>query len=99
MIKTAGISNNNSDKSKHGCYIISMHSMNQILQEAIRLPEDQRLTLVNRLLMLSEPHASDEVKHAWDKEIRNRIARYDQGTISSRPASEVFSELDRRLKL
>ncbi len=75
-----------------------MNSINQILQEAIRLPEDQRLTLVNRLLTFSEPHASDDVRCAWDEEIRNRIARYDQGETRSRPASEVFSDLDRRLK-
>jgi len=46
-----------------------MNSINQILQEAIRLPEDQRLTLVNRLLTFSEPHASDDVRCAWDEEI------------------------------
>lgn len=73
-----------------------MNSINQILQEALRLPEDQRLTLVNRLLMLSEPHVSDDISHAWDLEINDRIARYDQGEKRSRPASEVFSDLDRR---
>ncbi len=74
-----------------------MSSINQILQDAILLPEDKRLTLVNRLLMLSEPKASDEVRHAWDTTIRDRITRYDRGEISSRSANEVFSELDRRL--
>ncbi|MCD6526943.1 MAG: addiction module protein [Desulfuromonas sp.] len=73
--------------------------MNQILEEAIQLPEDQRLTLVNKLLMLGEPHVSDDVKCAWDDEIRERITRYDQGETCSRPAREVFSDLDRRLKL
>ena len=49
--------------------------------------------------MLSEPHASNDIRHAWDAEIRDRIARYDQGETRSRPASEVLSGLDRRLKL
>lgn len=61
------------------------------------MPEDQRLTLVNRLLMLSEPHASKDVRRAWDTAIKDRIARYDRGEIGSRPASEVFFDLDRRL--
>jgi hypothetical protein len=74
-----------------------MRSINQILEDAVHLPEDQRLTLVNRLLMLSEPHASEDVRHAWDTEIKNRIARYDRGEIGSRPAGEVFADLDRRL--
>ena len=63
-----------------------MNSINQILLDAILLQEDQRLTLVNRLLRLSEPKASDEVRHAWDTTIRDRIDRYDRGEISSRPA-------------
>ncbi len=75
-----------------------MNSINQILLEATRLPEDQRLTLVNRLLMLSEPHISKDISHAWDLEIRDRIARYDRGETYSRPAGEVFSNLDIRLK-
>ncbi len=40
--------------------------------------------------MLSEPHISDEISHAWDSEIQDRIARYDQGETRSRPAGEVF---------
>lgn len=72
--------------------------MNQILQEAIHLPEDQRLTLAHRLLTASEPHLSEEVKSAWDVEIRNRIERYDRGDSNSRTASEVFNDLDHRLK-
>lgn len=90
--------NNNRDKEIFGCYIGNMSSINQILQEAIQLPEDQRLTLVHRLLMLGEPHTLEGVKHAWDIEIHDRIIRYDRGEIRSRPAGEVFSDLDRRLK-
>ena len=75
-----------------------MSTMNQLLQEAIHLPEDQRLTLVHRLLMIGEPHASKDVEHVWDLEIRDRIARYDRGESRSRPAGEVFSDIDRRLK-
>lgn len=74
-----------------------MNSINQILEDASQLPEDQRFTLVNRLLMLSEPHSSEDIRRAWDTEIRNRIARYDRGETGSRPASEVFADLDRRL--
>lgn len=74
-----------------------MNLIDQILKDAILLPEDKRLTLANRLLMLSEPHASDNVRSAWDTAIKDRIARYDRGEMSSRSASEVFSDLDHRL--
>lgn len=74
-----------------------MNSINQILQDAILLPEDQRLTLANRILMLNEPNASEDVSSVWDTTIKDRIARYDKGEIGSRPAREVFADLDRRL--
>ena len=74
-----------------------MSSINEILQEAIRLPEDQRFTLAHKLLTVSEPHLSDDVMTAWDVEIRNRIERYDRGKTHSRTASEVFRDLDDRL--
>ncbi|MEA3348770.1 MAG: addiction module antitoxin RelB [Pseudomonadota bacterium] len=76
-----------------------MNSINHIIQEAAQLPEDQRFTLVNRILTLSEPLISDDIVCAWNLEIRDRIDRYDRGETCSRPAGEVFSELDRRLKL
>ena len=72
--------------------------MNQLLQEAIHLPEDQRLTLVNMILKVGENYAPEDVELAWDIEVRDRIARYDHGESGSRPAEEVFSDIDRRLK-
>jgi hypothetical protein len=38
---------------------------------------------------VGEPHASEDVEHAWDLEIRDRIARYDRGESRSRPAGDV----------
>ncbi len=73
-------------------------SVEELLQEAVRLSEGQRLTLAHRLLLASEPAASAEVEQAWDLEIRERIARYDRGEARPRPASAVFTELDRRLE-
>jgi len=74
-----------------------MRSINEILQEAIQLPEDQRFTLVHKLLIAGEPHPSDDVMSSWDMEIRNRIEQYDRGETHSRTASEVFKDIDDRL--
>ena len=75
-----------------------MATVQQLLKEAALLPEDQRLTLVHRLLVACEPAVSEEVERAWDAEIRERIARHDRGEARSRSASDVFSDLDRRLQ-
>lgn len=73
-------------------------SVETIVAEAVRLPPDQRLTLAHRILSSVEPEGSVETDAAWDLEIRERIARYDAGGVRSVPASEVFAELDRRLR-
>lgn len=73
-------------------------SVETIVSEAVQLPPDQRLTLAHRILSSIEPEPSAETDAAWDQEIRERIARYDTGTVRGIPASEVFAELDRRLQ-
>ena len=74
-----------------------MSSIDRLLEEAAQLPEDQKLTLVYRLLTFGEPPATEEIKQEWDVLIRERIQRYDQGKAPSRSAGEVFADLDQRL--
>ena len=74
-----------------------MTRIDQILQEVARLPEDQRLTLAHRILEAGEPKVTEDVQRAWDVEIRERIGRYDRGEARSRPATDVFRNLDSRL--
>ena len=74
-----------------------MSSLEQLFREARELPQDQQLALVERLLSAHSPADSKDVESAWDREIRKRITDYDEGKTSSRPAHEVFSELDLRL--
>jgi putative addiction module component (TIGR02574 family) len=73
-------------------------SVDTIAAEAARLPADQRLTLAHKILTSVEPEPSSETDAAWDREIRERMARYDAGQVQAIPASEVFAELDRRLQ-
>lgn len=75
-----------------------MSSVDRLFKEAAQLPADQKLTLAHRLLSSSEPPTTQAVEQEWDVVIRERIERYDRGTTSARPASEVFAELDRKLK-
>lgn len=74
-----------------------MSSVDRIFEEAAQLPEDQKLTLVNRLLASNEPSITEEIEQEWDVVIRERIERYDEGKALSRPAGAVFSDLDQRL--
>lgn len=78
-------------------YTNGMSSIDNLYAEAARLPADQKLTLVYRLLASNEPEVTPEVEQAWDTAIRERIQRFDNGEAKSSTAGEVFSELDRQL--
>jgi putative addiction module component (TIGR02574 family) len=73
-------------------------SVDAIVAEAARLPADQRLTLAHKILTSLEPEPSSKTDAAWDREICERMARYDTGQVQAILASEVFAELDRRLQ-
>jgi len=73
-------------------------SVEAIVAEAVQLPPDQRLTLAHKILSSVEPEPSPETDAAWDREIRERMARYDAGEVQAIPAAEVFAQLDRRLQ-
>lgn len=79
-------------------YTRDMSSIDRMYEEAVQLPEDQRMALARRLLSVSEPPATEKVDREWDQTIQERIRRYDKARASTRPAGEVFSELDRKLR-
>lgn len=73
--------------------------MEQVYKEALELPLDQRLTLVYHILEQSDASSSSaDAEREWDGVVRERMERYDAGQAQTRPASDVFSALDKRLK-
>ena len=72
--------------------------MDRVCKEALELPLDQRFTVVHRILEQSDAGLNpEEVESEWDGVIRERIEQYDCGQAKTRPASDVFSALDKRL--
>ena len=72
--------------------------MDRVCKEVLELPLDQRLTVVYRILEQSDDGLdSGEAEREWDGVIRERMERYDCGKAKTRPASEVFAELEKRL--
>ena len=72
-------------------------SRDELETEALRLPEDQRVSLAHRLLTSIEPPVSEAIEAAWDSEIRERIAAYDRGETDAIPAADVFAKIDRQI--
>jgi hypothetical protein len=74
-----------------------MSSIEKLVDEARNLPDDQKLTLANRVLELTETAVADDVEDAWDSELRARIQAYDAGRSQTRSAGEMFNDLDSKL--
>jgi hypothetical protein len=72
-------------------------TLESIEREALRLPEDQKVTLAHRILASAEPQPDPAVDALWNDEILRRIGKLDRGETTTHPVSEVFLELDRRL--
>lgn len=73
-------------------------SLEHITSEALRLPNDERLTLAQRILASIEPSLEVGADAAWDMAIRERIKSYDGGNSAGVPVADVFTELDKKLK-
>jgi len=70
----------------------------EVTRDALDLPVAEQRTLARILLDLSDADRdfSPEVETAWEEEIVRRLLAVDGGTAQSRPATEVFTDLDRR---
>lgn len=71
-----------------------MKGLAEITRDALQLPLQERYSLAHTLLKGSESNA--EVDAAWEAEIVKRLAAVDAGTAVSRPAEEVFADIERR---
>lgn len=78
------------------------HLTDNLLDQALRLPFDERVELADRLLASLHPEADDatpeEIRDAWAAELTRRVAESDAG-VPGVPAEEVWKKLDARRRL
>ena len=67
--------------------------LNELFQEAARLPERDRATLAGLLIESLEPAPEPDVEAAGSKEIARRVAEIEAGTVEMIPWEEVRAEL------
>lgn len=68
-------------------------TLDQIEAEVSRLPEEERLQLVNRITSHLGTGMEKDVEAAWAAEIRKRIADLKSGSLKTRNVDEVIAEL------
>ena len=71
-------------------------ALQEITQEIIDLPKEQRLALARVLLDLDEAKDDPNLEAIWDEEIRERIKAYDEGRIQAIPYEELRRKMQNR---
>jgi putative addiction module component (TIGR02574 family) len=69
-----------------------------IVNAAIRLPENDRLEIVEELLASLEPQSDDDVDAAWAAEVERRSDEIKQGIVRPIPWAEVKSQARERIR-
>lgn len=74
-----------------------MRAADAILEEALKLPENERARVALRLSESLSGRTDDRVHEAWAGEITRRIARLHDGTARTVTADEALSRARSRL--
>lgn len=69
----------------------------KIYNEALDLPAEDRLTLLDRLLHSSNLSTQKDIDQAWVEEAERRDRQIDNGTATLIPGDEVFAKINARL--
>jgi hypothetical protein len=80
---------------QYSCYVALTFA--NIVDEALRLPQDEQLRLVRTLLEKNEASGDLGVEAEWEEEIEHRIHLIDSGLAKGRPFADVLRDVDRRL--
>ena len=69
-----------------------------IVDAAKRLPENDRLEIVEELLASLEPQSDDDVDAAWAAEVERRSDEVKQGIVRPIPWADVKSQTRERIR-
>jgi len=75
-------------------------SPKSLLQQALRMPPNDRAALVETLLLsldISLDKPDPEIDALWLKEAEDRLAAYHSGELGAVDAEQVFTELGKRV--
>ncbi len=65
----------------------------RIIEEALLLPADIRLHLVERLLKSLNPPIDEDIDRLWAEEAGRRISKIETGEVRLVPGEKVFSRI------
>ncbi len=68
-------------------------TLDNLADDALILPPEQRLALAFRLLKSVESEDEAGADAAWDSELAQRLERIESGKDQGRPAGDVLAEI------
>jgi putative addiction module component (TIGR02574 family) len=70
----------------------------KVSDEALSLPAEARVSLVERLLTSLNLPTQPEIDRLWAEEAEKRIAQIDKGEIKPVPGKKVFSNIRKKYR-
>ncbi len=74
-----------------------MHGMKEIIQEAVSLPVEERVMVVDSLLRTLNP-LDMEIEKEWVMVAKRRLAELRSGSVKAIPGEEVFAKIQERFE-
>ena len=71
-------------------------SANKVFEEALSLPSDERVSLVEKLLTSLNLPIQAEIDRLWAEEAERRVYQIEQGEVELIPGDEVFKKIRRK---
>jgi putative addiction module component (TIGR02574 family) len=68
----------------------------QIYEQAINLPIDDRLILIDKLMRSTNLPFQEDIDQVWAKEVERRYKEIDEGRAKLIPGEEVFEKVKKR---
>ena len=65
----------------------------RVIDEALSLPSNVRLSLVERLLTSLNLPIDEEINRLWAEEAERRVSQIDEGKAKLVPGEEVFAKI------
>lgn len=75
---------------------MSAHSL-KLADEALHLPVEERIALVDRLLESINPHGGNNRDALWAEEAERRALEIESGSVRALDGEEVFAKIRQRL--
>ncbi len=71
-------------------------AVDRVVDEALDLPADARIGLVDRILASLNLPMRPEIDRMWAEEAEGRLAQIDRGEVELIPGEEVFAKIRRK---